>query len=583
MQTEKLYYQDPHLREFTATILEKSALADGQFAIILDRTAFYPEGGGQPCDTGSLNEAPVLSVQTRNGDIIHTVACDPGEGPVTGRIDWQRRFDHMQQHTGEHILSGIFLSLHQAENVGFHLSATTCQIDVTLPSLSPEQAQIIEDAANAVIFSNRPIDAKFVETAELSAYSLRKEPGAEFEQIRLVSIQNCDCCPCGGTHVSHTGEVGLLKIRGWEKRKNNIRVEFACGGSTENSAYGPTTHPLDETRVAGGSSGGSAAAVADGSVVWALGTDTGGSIRQPASFCGVVGLKPTYGRVSRYGVIAMGSSLDQVGPITKTVEDAAIVLSRIAGRDANDATSAASDSKPYEDYCVGTIAGAKIGIPKEYLGDGLDARVREQFLQAVEKYKELGAEIVDVSLPHTRYALAVYYIIMPCELSSNLARFDGLRYGGAKDDIDGTLLDHYLHVRGTLFGPEVKRRIMLGTYALSAGYYDAYYKKAQKVRALIKKDFHDVFTKVNYVFTPTAPEVAFKRGSKTADPLTMYLSDIYTVTANLAGVPALSLPIGTVEDEGVALPVGGQLIGSWFDEEGILNAGHTYEIATTNV
>ena len=230
LQTEKLYYQDPHLREFTATILEKSALADGQFAIILDRTAFYPEGGGQPCDTGWLNEAPVLSVQTRNGDIIHTVACDPGEGPVTGRIDWQRRFDHMQQHTGEHILSGIFLSLHQAENVGFHLSASTCQIDVTLPSLSPEQAQIIEDAANAVIFSNRPIDAKFVETAELSAYSLRKEPGAEFEQIRLVSIQNCDCCPCGGTHVSHTGEVGLLKIRGWEKRKNNIRVEFACGG-----------------------------------------------------------------------------------------------------------------------------------------------------------------------------------------------------------------------------------------------------------------------------------------------------------------------------------------------------------------
>ena len=230
MQTEKLYYQDPHLREFTATILEKSALADGQFAIILDRTAFYPEGGGQPCDTGWLNEAPVLSVEMRNGDIIHTVACDPGEGPVTGRIDWQRRFDHMQQHTGEHILSGIFLSLHQAENVGFHLSATTCQIDVTLPSLSPEQGQIVEDAANAVIFSNRPIDAKFVETAELSAYSLRKEPGAEFEQIRLVSIQNCDCCPCGGTHVSHTGEVGLLKIRGWEKRKNNIRVEFVCGG-----------------------------------------------------------------------------------------------------------------------------------------------------------------------------------------------------------------------------------------------------------------------------------------------------------------------------------------------------------------
>ncbi|HWR30617.1 MAG TPA: DHHA1 domain-containing protein [Negativicutes bacterium] len=230
MQTEKLYYHDPYLKEFTATILTKSALPDGQYAITLDRTAFYPEGGGQPCDTGTLNEAPVLSVQTRNGDIIHTVAGDPGEGTVTGRLDWRRRFDHMQQHTGEHILSGIFLSTLQAENVGFHLSAATCQIDVTLPSLSSEQACAVEDAANSVIFGNRPIDARFVENSELSAYVLRKEPGPEFEQIRLVSIDDCDCCPCGGTHVGHTGEVGLLKIRGWEKRKNNIRVEFVCGG-----------------------------------------------------------------------------------------------------------------------------------------------------------------------------------------------------------------------------------------------------------------------------------------------------------------------------------------------------------------
>lgn len=234
MQTEKLYYRDPYLREFTATILEKSALPGGQFAIILDRTAFYPEGGGQPCDTGTLNEAQVLSVLTRNGEIIHTVASDPGEGPVTGRIDWERRFDYMQQHTGEHILSGIFLSRYQAENVGFHLSAATCQIDVTLPSLSVEQARIVEDAANAVIFGNRPIDAKFVEIAELASYSLRKEPGPEFEQIRLVSIHDCDCCPCGGTHLGHTGEVGLLKIRGWEKRKNNIRVEFVCGNRALN-------------------------------------------------------------------------------------------------------------------------------------------------------------------------------------------------------------------------------------------------------------------------------------------------------------------------------------------------------------
>ncbi len=230
MQSEKLYYRDPYMQEFTANILNKSALPGGQYSIVLDHTAFYPEGGGQPCDTGTLNEVSVLNVQTRNGEIVHTVAGDPGEGMVTGRLNWQRRFDHMQQHTGEHILSGIFLATHQAENAGFHLSATTCQIDVTLPSLSAEQARAVEDAANGVIFSNLPIDARFVESTDLTNYSLRKEPGPEFDQIRLVSIADCDCCPCGGTHVGHTGEVGLLKIRGWEKRKNNIRVEFVCGG-----------------------------------------------------------------------------------------------------------------------------------------------------------------------------------------------------------------------------------------------------------------------------------------------------------------------------------------------------------------
>ncbi|MEN8252265.1 MAG: Asp-tRNA(Asn)/Glu-tRNA(Gln) amidotransferase subunit GatA [Patescibacteria group bacterium] len=354
--------------------------------------------------------------------------------------------------------------------------------------------------------------------------------------------------------------------------------EFACGSSTENSAFGPSKNPVDTSRVPGGSSGGSVVAVASDEVVWALGTDTGGSIRQPASFCGVVGLKPTYGRVSRYGVIAMGSSLDQVGPVTKTVEDAAIVLSRISGRDELDATSAQSGDKPYEDYCVGDIAGAKIGIPKEYLSDGLDDDVKKVFMEAVEKFKELGAEIVDVSLPHTEYALATYYIIMPSELSSNLARFDGIRYGGVEGTDSQTVLDQYLETRGKGFGPEIKRRIMLGTYTLSAGYYDAYYKKAQKVRALIRKDFEDVFEKVNYVFTPTTPEPAFKFGDKTDDPIKMYLSDIYTVTANLAGVPALSIPIGDVTMEGKELPVGGQLIGKWFDEEGIFNAGHTFEI-----
>ncbi len=379
---------------------------------------------------------------------------------------------------------------------------------------------------------------------------------APYDATVAERIQNCDAVVVGKTNMD----------------------EFACGGSTENSAYGPSKNPVDPRRVPGGSSGGSAVAVASDEVVWALGTDTGGSIRQPASFCGVVGLKPTYGRVSRYGVIAMGSSLDQVGPITQTVEDAAIVLSRIAGQDERDATSAHSSDKKYEAYCVGDIAGAKIGIPTEYLGEGLDERVKEVYMRAVEKYKSLGAEIVDVHLPHTEYALATYYIIMPSELSSNLARFDGIRFGGV-DGIDPqTVLDQYLETRGKGFGPEIKRRIMLGTYTLSAGYYDAYYKKAQKVRALIKKDFENAFETVDYIFTPTTPEVAFKFGAKGDDPIKMYLSDIYTVTANLAGVPALSIPIGTVQEEKIDLPVGGQIIGKWFDEEGILNAGYTFEI-----
>ena len=230
MITEKLYYQDSYLREFNARILKKSLLAEGKFAIILDRTAFYPEGGGQPCDLGTLNGVPVIDVRTINEEIVHTTDGDPGEETVQGVLDWQRRFDHMQQHSGEHILSGILLANYQAENVGFHLSASSCQIDVTLPALSPEQAAAIEDAANAVIFANVPVGGRFVEQADLAGYSLRKEPGREFSQIRLVSVENCDCCPCGGTHVARTGDVGLFKLRGWEKRKNNIRLDFVCGG-----------------------------------------------------------------------------------------------------------------------------------------------------------------------------------------------------------------------------------------------------------------------------------------------------------------------------------------------------------------
>lgn len=362
--------------------------------------------------------------------------------------------------------------------------------------------------------------------------------------------------------------------------------EFACGSSTENSAYKITKNPNDSERVPGGSSGGSAAAVAGDEAVWALGSDTGGSIRQPASFCGIVGLKPTYGRVSRHGLLAMASSLDQIGPLTSSVEDAAIILTKIiGGEDKKDATCAESWDKKYEDYLSGDIKGLKIGIPKEYMADGMDEKVKEKFQEAIEKFKKMGAKIEEISLPHSEYSLATYYLIMPSEVSSNLARFDGIKYGFRANDekdsdydkISKNLFETYLDTRHYGFGAEVKRRIMLGTYALSAGYYDAYYLKAQKVRALIKKDFEEVFQKIDFVFSPTAPEVAFKIGEKTNDPLKMYLSDIFTINANLAGIPAISFPIGKVNVDGKELPVGGQLQGKWFDEEGILNAAYAFE------
>lgn len=362
--------------------------------------------------------------------------------------------------------------------------------------------------------------------------------------------------------------------------------EFAMGSSTETSAYKLTKNPIDTSRVPGGSSGGSIAAVAASEAVWTLGTDTGGSIRQPASLCGVVGLKPTYGRVSRSGAIAMASSLDQIGPVANSVEDVAIILSRIAGEDKMDATTARSSDKLYEDYLIGDIKGKTIGIPKEYI-ENLDGEIKKVFDESVEKFKSLGVEIKTISLPHAEYALPTYYIIMTSEVSSNLARYDGIKYGlKVNDEIDSkiekdgtpkTLLETYLDTRRIGFGDEVKRRIMLGTYALSSGYYDAYYLKAQKVRALIKKDFEEAFKEVDYIYSPTTPEVAFKIGEKTSDPLKMYLGDIYTVTANLAGVPAISFPIGTENVDGKDLPIGGQLMGKWFDEEGILNAAYTYE------
>ena len=349
--------------------------------------------------------------------------------------------------------------------------------------------------------------------------------------------------------------------------------EFAMGSSNENSAWKPVHNPRDLSRVPGGSSGGSAAAVAADMAVAALGSDTGGSIRQPASFCGVVGLMPTYGRVSRYGLIAFASSLDHIGPLTKTVRDAAIVLRATAGRDPMDSTSADVPVPDYVAELEKPVRGLKIGVAKEYFGEGLDGEVRKAIEAAIQKLASFGCEIVDVSLPHTKYAIPTYYIVATAEASANLARFDGVRYGyraaGAR-----TLSDMYRRSRDEGFGAEVKRRIMLGTYALSAGYYDAYYLKAQKVRALLARDFDEAFKKVDAIVTPTSPTAAFKLGEKVDDPLAMYLADIYTVTASLAGVPGISIPCGETNDK---LPIGMQILGKHFDESTILRVANAYE------
>jgi aspartyl-tRNA(Asn)/glutamyl-tRNA(Gln) amidotransferase subunit A len=351
--------------------------------------------------------------------------------------------------------------------------------------------------------------------------------------------------------------------------------EFAMGSSNENSAFHPVRNPRELSRVPGGSSGGSAAAVAADMAVAALGSDTGGSIRQPASFCGVVGLMPTYGRVSRYGLIAFASSLDHIGPLAKTVKDAAIVLRTIAGRDPMDSTSADVPVPDYVAELEKPVRGLKLGVAKEYFGDGLDDEVRHAVELAIDKLKGLGCQVVPVSLPHTAYAIPTYYLIATAEASSNLARYDGVRYSYRAPGVK-SLSEMYRCTRDEGFGAEVKRRIMLGTYALSAGYYDAYYLKAQKVRQLIAKDFRDAFVEVDMLMGPTTPTPAFAIGAKMADPITMYLNDIYTIGANLAGLPAISIPCGFVTD----LPVGLQLVGPHFAESAILNAAHAYQRET---
>lgn len=347
--------------------------------------------------------------------------------------------------------------------------------------------------------------------------------------------------------------------------------EFAMGSSTENSAFFATKNPWDLNCVPGGSSGGSAAAVAAGEVVFALGSDTGGSIRQPAAFCGVVGLKPTYGLVSRYGLIAYASSLDQIGPFTKDVTDCALVMNVLAGHDPMDSTSVKMDYPDYTQNLVNDIKGMRIGLPKEYLGEGIDAQVEEKIKEVVKKLEELGAIVEECSLPHTEYAMPAYYIIAPAEASSNLARYDGVRYGYRTEKAED-VLSLFCRTRAEGFGREVKRRIMLGTYALSSGYYDAYYLKALKVRSLIKQDFDQAFAKYDCLLTPTAPSVAFEFGSK-ADPLAMYKQDVCTIPVNLAGIPALNIPFGQVDNK----PVGVQLIGKAFGEGTLLRVAYTLE------
>jgi len=364
----------------------------------------------------------------------------------------------------------------------------------------------------------------------------------------------------------------LLKAGAVIVGKTNMD-EFAMGSSNENSAFGAVRNPWDTNRVPGGSSGGSAVAVASGVVRASLGSETGGSVRQPASFCGIVGLKPTYGRISRFGLVAFASSLDQIGIFGQTSKDVAEVLQAVAGRDTNDSTTADVEVHNYADEIGRGIKGKRIGVPRALFGEGLDDEVRNAVEQSIENYRSLGAEIIDIDLPNSKYSIAVYYILATAEASSNLARFDGVRYGFRAENA-GELREMYMKTREEGFGAEVKRRIMLGTYVLSSGYYDAYYAKAQKVRTLLKQDFLNAFDRCDAILTPTAPTVAFKIGEKTDDPLAMYLSDIYTASANLAGIPGISVPCGLSSD---GLPIGLQLVGKHWSEAVLLNLANAYE------
>jgi aspartyl-tRNA(Asn)/glutamyl-tRNA(Gln) amidotransferase subunit A len=440
-------------------------------------------------------------------------------------------------------------------------------------------AERLNETLNAFLEIDREGASRRVEEIEQSgkAGELAGIPIAIKDNICVKGMQaSCGSKILGGYHPPYNATVieRLIKAGAVVVGKTNCD-EFAMGSSNENSAFGPVRNPWDTTRVSGGSSGGSATAVAAGIVPVALGSDTGGSVRQPASLCGVVGLKPTYGRNSRYGLVAFASSLDQIGVFAREVEDAALVLGVIAGRDPHDATTADVPVPDYSAALTGNITGARLGFPRALFGQGLDDDVKKSVENVIDVYRELGAEIVDVELPHAGYAIAVYYIIATAEASSNLARFDGVRYGFRAEETP-ELRQMYRRTREEGFGPEVKRRIMLGTYVLSAGYYDAYYRKAQQVRTLIKNDFLSAFERCDAIITPTSPTPAFALGEKVNDPLAMYLNDIYTVTANLAGIPGISVPCGLSSER---LPIGFQLLGRYWSEPVLFKLAHAYEQA----
>ena len=442
---------------------------------------------------------------------------------------------------------------------------------------SVNAAEKVNESLNAFLEIDRQGALKRAESLAGHAGALAGIPIAIKDNICVAGMQaSCGSRILGNYKPPYNATVieRLLTAGAVVMGKTNCD-EFAMGSSNENSAYGPVRNPWDTTRVPGGSSGGSAAAVAAGIVPVALGSDTGGSVRQPASLCGVFGLKPTYGRNSRYGLVAFASSLDQVGIFARTTQDVAQVLGVIAGRDAHDATTADVPVPNYTAELAGDIKGARLGVPQSLFGAGLDREVRSSVEAAVNVYRDLGAEIVDVELPNAQYSIAVYYIIATAEASSNLARFDGVRYGFRAEDAPA-LREMYRKTREEGFGPEVKRRIMLGTYVLSAGYYEAYYGKAQQVRALIKEDFRRAFASCDAIITPTAPTPAFALGEKVDNPLAMYLNDIYTVTANLAGIPGISVPCGLSSNR---LPIGFQLLGAYWSEPTLFKLAQAYETA----